>query len=106
MIEAFSHDHDLAFLFLFEGRRIRQTHDVQLSKGYLQFTNTFCEIIQAGQKDGSLRADLNEQAISAALMGAAEGMIRDRFVAERGGKPNPFSEDDIRKVFTALVQAV
>lgn len=107
VIESFGRDHDLAFLFLFEGRRIRTpNHEVLLSKGFLQFYDLVCKLIEKGQNEGSIRTRVSPPALSSALVGAAEGMIRDRLVAERSGKPNPFSDDDIQKVFAALMEAI
>ena len=107
LIESFGRDHDLAFLFLFEGRRVRSVRsDILLSKGFIQFFDVVCNLIRKGQAEGVLRKDLQEVALASALMGAAEGMIRDRLVAERSGKPNPFSDDDIKQVFDALLGAI
>lgn len=107
VIESFGKDHELAFLFLFEGRRVRsQSHEVILSKGFIQFYELICDLIQKGQKDGTIRSDLAVPALSSALMGAAEGMIRDRLVAERSGKPNPFTDEELKAVFDAIMDAV
>lgn len=104
VIESFGRDHDLAFLLLFEGRRVRNNRsEILLSKGFVQFFEFICRMLQRGQNDGSIRSDLNATALASALIGAAEGMIRDRLVAERANKPNPFSDDDIRGVFDALL---
>src|ERR671937_458537 len=56
-IDAFGRDHDMAVLFLFEGRRIRGT-EVTLSRGFLQFYQIVQSVIRAGQSDGSFRNDL------------------------------------------------
>ena len=104
-IEAFSRDHDVAFLFLFEGRRIRG-NDVVLSKGFLQFYDLVRGLVKRGQEDGSFRRDVTDVVIGSSLLGAAEGMIRDRMIAERSGRANPFNDEEIRKTFASLVKGL
>lgn len=107
LIEAFGRDQDLAVLFLLEGRRIRGTsHEVLLSKGFIQFTTLLQQLIQRAQRDGSFRKNFSDAAIESAVIGAAEGMIRDRLLAQRGGKPNPFSNEEIRQVFAAVLEGL
>lgn len=107
VIQAFGNDPELAFIFFFEGRRVRGGgHEVILSKGFLQFSELVRRLIARGQKDGSFSLEFNEVAAASAVMGAAEGMIRDRLIAERSGKPNPFSERQIRRVFAAMLEGL
>jgi AcrR family transcriptional regulator len=103
--EAFGRDHDIAFLFLFEGRRIRG-NEVNLSKGFLSFYDLVHQLIRRGQEDGSFRADVNDSVLASAMLGCAEGMIRDRLIAERLRQPNPFSDEDVRSVFSAVVDGL
>ena len=102
---AFGADPELAVLFLFEGRRIRGTSEVVLSKGFVEFNDLIRALIRRGQQDGSFRPDFSDGALAAALMGAAEGMMRERFVSERAGK-RPFAEREVRRVFAALLTGV
>ncbi|HVS31358.1 MAG TPA: TetR/AcrR family transcriptional regulator, partial [Thermoanaerobaculia bacterium] len=81
VLAAFNRDHDLASIFLFEGRRVRG-HDVALSKGFLSFYELVHQLIRKGQEDGSFRADISVDILGAALLGCAEGMMRDRIIAE------------------------
>jgi len=105
VVEAFGRDHDTAFLFLFEGRRIRG-NEVTLSKGFLDFYAVVHQLIRRGQQDGSFRADVNDSVLASAMLGCAEGMIRDRLMAERMGQPNPFSDEDVARVFAAMVSGL
>lgn len=105
IVEAFGRDHDIALLFLFEGRRIRGS-EVILSKGFLDFYALVHQLIRKGQEDGSFRKDVNDSVLASAMLGCAEGMIRDRLIAERTGQPNPFSDDDVRSVFAAMVDGL
>jgi AcrR family transcriptional regulator len=104
-MEAFGGDHDIAVIFLFEGRRIRG-NEVILSKGFLEFYQMVQAVIRRGQQDGSFRSDLNPLVLGAAFLGAAEGMMRDRLLAERQGLPNPFDDADVRKTFRAIIDGV
>jgi len=104
VIAAFGEDHDLAYLFLFEGRRIRGVGPgISLSKGFMDFSNLLHSLIRRGKRDGSVDSSFDENAAASALMGAAEGMIRDRLIAERSGQQKPFSETQIRSVFHAML---
>lgn len=104
VIEAFGEDHELAFLFLFEGRRVRgEGPGVSLSKGFLDFENLLVSLIRRGKRDGSVDQSFEDAAAASALLGAAEGMIRERLIAERSGKSKPFSEAQIRTVFHAMM---
>ena len=102
---AFGADPELAVLFLFEGRRIRGGSDVVLSKGFVQFNELVNALIRRGQQDGSFRPEFSEVALTSAVMGAVEGMLRERLVTERAGR-RPFAEREIRRVFTALLSGV
>ena len=107
MIQAFSLDHDTAFLFLFEGRRLRgSTHEVTISKGFMQFMQVIDGLIERGRNDGSFRTDLDPKVLSSAMLGCAEGMIRDRILAERNNQPNPYEDPAIVTTFTAMVNGL
>jgi AcrR family transcriptional regulator len=102
IVDAFGRDHEIAFLFLFEGRRVRG-NEVTLSKGFLAFYDLLHRLIGRGQSDGSFRSDVNEVVLASALLGCAEGMIRDRMITDRLGHANPFDDDSVRKTFAAMV---
>lgn len=107
MIQAFSLDHDIAFLFLFEGRRMRSgSHEVIISNGFTRFTDVLYAMIEKGREDGSFRTDIQPAVLCSAMLGCAEGMIRDRVLAERNNKPNPFEDEDIYRTFTAMVNGL
>ncbi len=105
--EVFGRDPDLAHLLLFEGRRVRaETSQIQLSKGFVDFENLIRLLIVRGKKDGTFRPELNDEAIASTILGATEGMIRDRVMAQRAGKESPFSDEDIRTIFFALLKGL
>ena len=104
MIGAFDRDTDMARLLLFESRRLRgERGEIRLTEGFLQFATLVVQLIERGHNDGSLDKSLKPQAVTSALLGAAEGMIRDRLIATNQGRPPPFPESQIRAVFEALI---
>jgi AcrR family transcriptional regulator len=106
-VQAFAQDPALAFLFLFEGRRLRGAKsEVVLSQGFLSFEELTRQLIIRGQKDGSFSKEFNAAAIASGIRGMAEGMIRDRLLAKRSGKAHPFSDREIRHVLSAMLQGL
>ena len=106
ILSVFEKDEDLATIFLFEGRRIRgDSHDVKLSSGFLEFSDVVHRLIKRGQKDGTFSSSFDSSALAAALMGAAEGMIRERVLARRAGTPRPYSDKQLQKIFSAMLGA-
>lgn len=107
MWTAFHSDDELAKIFLFEGRRIRGAeHEVFISEGFVRFRELIHQLIRRGVADGSFRKDLPEAALVSALIGCAEGMIRDRLVAKRTGKLEAFSAEDIQIVVSAILEGL
>lgn len=105
MVNGFGNDPELALIFMFEGRRLRGSeHNVMLSKGFLEFNELFRRLVERGQKDGSFPPDFSAAALASSLMGAGEAMVRDRLIAMRLDKPSPFSEKEIRRVLTLLLE--
>ena len=63
-------------------------------------------LIERGQKDGSFSTALKPQAITSALLGASEGMMRDRLLAAQQNQPSPFPDSQIRAVFGVLISGL
>lgn len=107
LIDTFSRDHDTAFLFLFEGRRMRGGgHEVLLSKGFLQFLEVIEALIRRGREDGSFRTDIEPRVMLAGMLGCAEGMIRERVLIARNRLPDVMDDDSIRRTFTAMIDGL
>lgn len=108
MVRALGQDLDIAFLFLFEGRRMRgHSPEVLLSKGFQEFMKHVAEQIERGRQDGSFRTDIDPRVICSAMFGAAEGMVRDRILVQRNHEPEqPFTDEQILVTFTAMVNGL
>lgn len=103
MIHMLDRDPDLARLMFLEGRRVRgDAGEVLLSRGFLDFSKRIGQLIERGQSDGSFDKRMNRDAMSSALLGAAEAMVRDRLLA----KASPFKESQIYEVFEAIVSGL
>lgn len=103
MVHMLDRDPDLARLMFLEGRRVRgDAGEVLLSQGFQDFSRRIEQLIGRGQADGSFDKQLNRAAISSAILGAAEAMVRDRLLA----KAPPFKEAQISRVFEAMVSGL
>ena len=105
MIESFTADPDAAFLFVFEGRRVRGA-EITVSKGFIDFQDLLRVVVNRGHRDGTLEPGYNDEALSVALMGAAEALLRERLMARRANRPDPFDDAEIRAVFLALLSGL
>jgi AcrR family transcriptional regulator len=107
MIHSFSRDPEIAFLFVFESRRARgSSHEVAMSSGFLQFLQVVDSLIARGRADGSFRTDIEASVMSAAMLGCAEGMVRERIVADRNRQPNPFDDCAMLEALAAMVNGL
>ena len=103
IIVALARDPDLSTLFLFEGRRLRGDEPrVRLSEGSQQFTEMVRGLVRKAQSTRDLDPNLDAAAITSALIGASEGMIRDRALARVGGGRG-FAEREIRRTIEAML---
>jgi AcrR family transcriptional regulator len=90
-------DEDLRKLFLLEGRRVHgDGKQVVLVPGFLEFIHRTDEILRQLADQGELA--IPPQALRSALMGALEGMLRDKILARSNGYPAEFSDADIRAI--------
>jgi AcrR family transcriptional regulator len=100
---ALARDPDLATLFLFEGRRLRGDEPrVRLSEGFQAFAEVARGLVRKAQAARELDARLDAGAMTSALLGASEGMIRDRALARVGGGRS-FAEREIRRTLEAML---
>ncbi len=104
--EVMSRDPELKLLMLLEGRRIRKDGPfLMLTKTFLDFVQLFDGILTDMQNDGSIRADLNLEAVRSAMMGMLEGLLRDKFLAQKTEYPANYSNGEITKVFSVVLRS-
>jgi AcrR family transcriptional regulator len=99
VLRSLERDPELKLLMLLEGRRIRKEgHMVALTDGFLAFVQLVDGVLAEMQASGLLRPELRPQAIRSALIGMLEGMLRDRFLAERLGFPADFGLEQLGEI--------
>lgn len=96
-------DADLATLFLFEGRRMRgEEPRVRVSEGFQALADLARGLVRKAQSARELDQRLDGAAITSALVGACEAMIRDRVLARTSGG-RVFAEREIRRTLEAML---
>jgi AcrR family transcriptional regulator len=107
MLESFDADPESAFLFVFEGRRVRNGGpEIASPKGFAEFQELMRMVVRRGRRDGTFAEGYNEDALWFALMGAMEGMLRERVTARRNGQPEPFIDEELKGVLAAMVSGL
>jgi AcrR family transcriptional regulator len=108
VLKTLSDDPDLKELYLLEGRRIRREgRHVVLSPGYIDFVSLVDDVLNKMASNGQLRAGISPHAVRSALMGMAEGMMRDQVLARRRGEfPAEFGDQDFKALYAACLQGV
>jgi len=99
VLERLERDPELKLLMLLEGRRIRKEGQmVSLTEGFMGFVELLDGVLGQMSESHMLRANLNPQAVRSALMGMLEGMLRDRFLADRLGFPAHFDRGQMQEI--------
>ena len=100
-------DPELRFLFLLEGRRVRNDGKfVVLVPGFLEFVGIVDGVLQQLADGGELAAGIHPQAIRSGLMGAIEGLLRDQLLARHNRFPAAYSNSDIHALCIRLLSLV
>jgi AcrR family transcriptional regulator len=104
VLSFFEKDPELRTIFLLEARRMRgDGHMVVLVPGYIEFVKMLDGVMHDLATEGRLAPQIHPQALRSALMGAFEGLLRDRMLARRSHVPASYSEDDMRKVIFRIL---
>jgi AcrR family transcriptional regulator len=102
----FENDPQLKVLSALESRRVRKdSSDILLSRGYRQFRELLDRTLIDMRTEGLVRADLNMDAVRAAVLGLADGLWRDQIVSSRSGLASSYNFDDVQQVIEVLVGA-
>lgn len=87
---------------LFEGRRIR-SRGPAVSKGFVRFVEGLDAVLKEANRAGRVRVEVAPTAIRSLLMGACEGLLRDRQLAADATYPVAYSRKDISRAIDALI---
>lgn len=106
MLRFLSRDPELLAIFLLESRRIRgEESKVRLVSPFLEFIRTVDGLFKEMAGAGHLVPGIHPQAMRSALIGAFEGLARDRLLARSSGFPASYSEADFRAVFDQFLSS-
>ena len=76
---------------------------IVLVPGFIEFIRTVDEILKELAVRGEMKPGLHPQAFRSALMGAVEGMLRDRMLGRTSRLPASFTDADIRAMVSTLL---
>jgi len=100
-------DPDLKNLIVLETRRVRKDNrDVFVSHGFQQFAEVVHSVLREMKDSGQGPADLNLEALRAALIGMTEGLLSDQVLAQRSEFRAQYSMEDLRKVLGVFVSSL
>lgn len=107
LFDALDREPELRELLLLEGRRVRKEgKDSIFTDGFKGLEQLVDETLAEMHQGGQIRADLNPRAIRAALVGLAEGALRDRMLSERAGRRPEFTTANVSDLTDALVDLI
>lgn len=96
-------DKELASLLMFEGRRMRGSAPrVRVSRGFAAFSDTINRLVRKAQTAREIDPGFDASAVTSALLGAAESLIRDRLVAKSRGARS-FAEREVRRTLDGML---
>jgi AcrR family transcriptional regulator len=99
-------DHRLRSLLLLEGRRVRKRgRDVVLSAGFRRFVELLDRVFREMEATGQLREGAHLEAVRSAWMGAVEGLMRDRLLADMMEYPAHYLGEDVIRTANRLLGA-
>ena len=103
IVVTLARDPEQAMLFLFEARRLRGgTKRVRLSSGFVAFSDLIRSVVRRGLADGEFKPKLDAAAMTAAVLGALESMLRERLMMKARGA-RVFGEREIRRTLDAML---
>jgi len=103
MVNVLQEDEDWIRLVLFEGRYPDpDSGEIRVSTGYDKFLYLCTELVVRGQKDGSFREEYHPEVVGSMLVGAIEGILRDRLRAEQKSSITPYSGTYLMSAFDCL----
>jgi AcrR family transcriptional regulator len=102
VLQTLERDQALKELMLFEGRRIRKAgsgSDILITSGYLRFSSAVEQVITDLITGSPLAQKVSPAALTSALVGMFESMLRDQVLARRANFHFSSTSEEIRAVF-------
>jgi AcrR family transcriptional regulator len=106
VLQTLERDQALKELMLFEGRRIRKAgsgSDILITSGYLRFSSAVEQVLTAMIQGTPLAEKVSPAALTSALIGMFESMLRDQVLARRANFHFSSSSEEIRVIFDLFV---
>ena len=106
VLQALERDPPLKELMLFEGRRIRKAgsgSDILITSGYLRFSAAVEQIITDLTANTPLAEKISPPALTSALIGMFESMLRDQVLARRANFHFSSTPEEVRAIFDLIV---
>ena len=99
-------DPEIKELILLESRRIRREgRTVLMTQGYVDFMRMVDGILEDMRAVGQLRSELKPEAVRSAIIGMAEGLLRDQMLARRMNLPT-YSSEELRHVIETMLPGI
>lgn len=109
VLQALDKDQALKELMLFEGRRIRKAAsgaDIMVTSGYLRFSAAVEQVVAGMIPHSPAAGKISPAAMTSALIGMFESMLRDQVLARRVDFHFAPSSDEVRAVFDLFLNRV
>jgi AcrR family transcriptional regulator len=106
VVGVLARDPNLATLLMFEGRRLRGDEPrMRLSRGFTKFAESIRQLVENAQVAGEIDPAFDDSAVTSAILGAAESLMRDRLVAKSIGR-RVFAEREIRRTLSGMLDGL
>jgi AcrR family transcriptional regulator len=107
VVRGLESDPQLRDLMLFEGRRLRKnSENIVLTGGFQELVRLIDDLLAQMASQYLLASGIHPQAVRSALIGALEGLLRDRVLSRRGSIPAEYEDEQINRVFLLFFDAV
>ena len=109
VLQTLERDQALKELMLFEGRRIRKAgsgSDILITSGYLRFSSAVEHVLTDLIAGTPLSQKVSAVALTSALVGMFESMLRDQVLARRVNFHFSSTSEEIRAVFDLFVSSL
>jgi AcrR family transcriptional regulator len=107
MTNVLQKDEELVRILLLEGRYPDpDSGELGFTSGYQRFMQICIDLVVRGQKDGSVRPNLHPRVIASMIVGALDGMLRDRLIAEQDEPITPYTGTYLMSAYDVLISSL